>query len=109
MEVVDRLFEFMAANGLSQNEFEKRCGLPHSNLKAMKQGPTSAYLVRIATNFPDLDFNWLIRGAASGEAKAINPKISLHDIHDNQVVSINYLQDAIRDAILGAYREITGK
>ena len=65
MEVVDRLFEFMAANGLSQNEFEKRCGLPHSNLKGMKQGPTSAYLVRIATAFPGLNFNWLICGTGS--------------------------------------------
>lgn len=79
MEVVDRIFEFIAANGLSQNEFEKRCSLPHSNLKAMKQGPTAAYLVRIATTFPEMDMNWLIRGAAQ-EGKAPAPAVTIGTI-----------------------------
>jgi len=64
-DFVDRLFEFMMAQGLTQNAFEQKCGLSHTNLREKKQGPTTAYLMQILTAFPDLSMDWLFRGTGS--------------------------------------------
>lgn len=64
-DFVNRLFEFMEAKGLTQNAFEQKCGLSHTNLREKKQGPTTAYLMQILTTFPDLSMDWLFRGAGS--------------------------------------------
>ena len=59
---VDRLFEFMATKGLSQNKFEELCGLTHTNLREKKQGPTAAYMMKILSAFPSLSADWLLTG-----------------------------------------------
>ena len=64
-DFVDRLFEFMKAQGLTQNAFEQKCRLSHTNLREKKQGPTAAYLMQILTTFPDLSMDWLFRGTGS--------------------------------------------
>lgn len=76
MEVVDRLFEFMASQGLTQSKFEKVCGLSHSNIRGLKQGPTAEYLMKILTAFPHLSMDWLFRGTGSmflGESSQPTP------------------------------------
>lgn len=110
---VERLFEFMAAKGLTQNKFETTCGLSHTDLRKLKQGPTAGYLMQILTKFPDLSMDWLFRGTGSmllGESSQQKPetqqKVVLNDIHDNPNVMINYLHDAIKEAIKEAYTEI---
>jgi len=62
---VERLFEFMKSKELTQNAFEQKCGLSHTNLRGMKQGPTTAYLMQILTTFPELSMDWLFRGTGS--------------------------------------------
>ena len=110
---VERLFEFMAAKGLTQNKFETLCGLSHTDLRKLKQGPTAGYLMQIITTFPDLSMDWLFRGTGSmflGESsqqkREAQQKVVFNDIHDNPYVMINYLHDAIKGAIKEAYTEI---
>ena len=110
---VERLFEFMAAKGLTQNKFETICGLSHTDLRKLKQGPTAGYLMQILTKFPDLSMDWLFRGTGSmilGESSQHKPetqqKVVLNDIHDNPYVMINFLHDALKGAIKEAYTEI---
>ena len=62
---VNRLFEFMEAKGLTQNAFEQKCGLAHTNIRSLKQGPTTSYLMKILTTFPELSMDWLFRGTGS--------------------------------------------
>lgn len=63
--LIDRLFKFMEYKGLSQNQFEVTCGLPHSDIRNRKQGPTASYVAKIVSKFPELDLNWLISGRGS--------------------------------------------
>lgn len=72
----DRLLMFIKDLGLSQNEFEKKCNLTHTDIRAKKQGPTAAYLMKISTAYPNLNMNWLISGAGSiysGQEKKPHP------------------------------------
>ena len=110
---VNRIFKFMEAMNLSQNQFEQNCGLTHTDLRGKKQGPTASYLMKILSTYPQLSMDWLFRGTGSmllGESSQpdiqTTHKVVLHDIHDNPIVNINYLQDAIKGAIKEAYREI---
>ena len=64
-DFVNRLFEFMEAKGLTQNAFEQKCGLTHTNIRTLKQGPTASYLMKILTTFPELSMDWLFRGTGS--------------------------------------------
>lgn len=59
---VDRLFQFIAFLDLSQNKFEEKCGLTHTNIRSLKQGPTASYLMKIITAYPELSLDWLFRG-----------------------------------------------
>lgn len=80
---VERLFEFMTAMGLSQNKFEEICGLTHSAIRGKTQGPTAAYLMKIATAFPQLSMDWLFRGEGSmilGEHPQPTPSVSIGTI-----------------------------
>ena len=61
-DLIDRLFKFMEHKGLSQNQFEITCGLPHSDIRSRKQGPTASYVAKIITKFPELNLNWLVSG-----------------------------------------------
>jgi len=82
-DFVNRLFEFMEAKGLTQNAFEQKCGLSHTNLREKKQGPTAAYLMQILTSFPDLSMDWLFRGKGSmevGELSQHAPSVSIGSI-----------------------------
>ena len=65
-DFTDRMFVFMNYCGLSQNEFEIKCGVAHTNLREKKQGPTAVYIMKIITAFPDLNLNWLFRGEDGG-------------------------------------------
>lgn len=108
---VDRLFDFMAFKGLSQNKFEEACGLAHTSLRGKIQGPTTAYLMKIATAFPELNLNWLFRGSGEmtiGEKSdpAKENRFVMNDIHDNDNVILNYVQDVVKGAIKEAYKEI---
>lgn len=60
---VERLFKFMAHLGMSQNQFEKSCDLAHTDLRGKKQGPTSSYLMKILTTYPELSMDWLFSGS----------------------------------------------
>ena len=95
---VERLFEFMAAKGLTQNKFEKICGLSHTDLREKKQGPTAAYLMQIITAFPDLSMDWLFRGTGSmllGEIvqKREAPSVSIGTI---QTVNIGNWEELVQ-------------
>lgn len=112
---IERLFEFMAAKGLTQNKFETICRLSHTDLRRLKQGPTAGYLMQILTKFPDLSMDWLFRGTGSmflGKTSQQEPKpetqqkVVLNDINDNPNLIINYLHDAVKCAIKEAYTEI---
>ncbi len=61
----DRLLMFIKDLGMSQNEFEKKCKLTHTDIRAKKQGPTAAYLMKICTTYPNLNMNWLISGVGN--------------------------------------------
>ena len=61
----DRLLMFIKDLGMSQNEFEKKCKLTHTDIRAKKQGPTAAYLMKICTAYPNLNMNWLISGVGN--------------------------------------------
>lgn len=75
--MIDRLFMFMEQKKLSQNRFETECGLTHTNLRGKKQGPTSEYLAKIITRYPELNLNWLV----SGEGKMLRNWA----VHSNQI------------------------
>lgn len=82
---VDRIFEFMSYLGISQNKFEENCGLTHSNLRTMKQGPTTAYLMKIITAYPELSLDWLFRGTGdmlirNTESRTPSPSLSIQNI-----------------------------
>ncbi len=62
---VNRIFKFMEAMNLSQNQFEQNCGLTHTDLRGKKQGPTASYLMKILSTYPQLSMDWLFRGTGS--------------------------------------------
>lgn len=62
---VNRIFKFMEAMNLSQNQFELNCGLTHTDLRGKKQGPTASYLMKILSTYPQLSMDWLFRGTGS--------------------------------------------
>ena len=61
-DLTDRLIAFIKYCGLTQREFEKRCGVNHTDLNRKVQGPTAQYMMKICTAFPQLDMNWLFTG-----------------------------------------------
>lgn len=62
---IGRLFEFIAHLGISQHDFESKCGLTHTNLRDKKQGPTASYLMKIISTYPQLSMDWLFRGTGN--------------------------------------------
>lgn len=95
---VERLFEFMGAMGLNQNQFEIKCSLSHTNLREKKQGPTAAYLMQILTTFPELSMDWLFRGTGSmllGESSQSTPVPSV-SIGSIQTVNIGNWSELVR-------------
>ena len=113
MEVVDRLFDFMASRNISQNKFEEMCGLTHSNLRGMKQGPTAAYLVKITSAFPDLSMDWLIRGTGSmtlGESSqqhpsTITPSVRVDNVQAVFITNWNDIQTVVENAVNKAMKK----
>ena len=101
---VDRIFEFLGYLGISQNEFERVCGLTHSNLRTMKQGPTTAYLMKIATAYPELSLDWLFRGtgdmlATGSGRKPAPPSVSIGSIQTVNIGNWNELVKLLKDKI----------
>lgn len=111
----NRLLEYARTRfDLGQSKFEDYCGINRGTISAIKvQGPTASIVMKIAIKCQDLNLNWLFRGDGemlldenSNYAQPSAQKVVLHDIHDNPIVNINYLQDAIKGAIKEAYKEI---
>ena len=102
-DFVNRLFEFMEAKGLTQNGFEQKCGLSHTNLREKKQGPTAAYLMQILTTFPELSMDWLFRGTGSmmvgelSQPKA-TPSVSIGTIQTVNIGNWNELVELLKTA-----------
>lgn len=98
---VDRLFLFMEHLELSQNKFEERCGLTHTNLRNSKQGPTASYLMKIITAFPELDLNWLFRGTgnmlmADTHPSSVSPAVSIGSIQTVNIGNWGELVEMIK-------------
>lgn len=110
----NRLLEYARARfDMGQSKFEDYCGINRGTISAIKvQGPTASIVMKIAIKCRDLNLNWLFRGDGDMllDGNSQHPhdtkKVVIHDIHDNPIVNINYLQDAIKGAIKEAYREI---
>lgn len=111
----NRLLEYARARfDMGQSRFEDYCGINRGTISAIKvQGPTASIVMKIAIKCPDLNLNWLFRGDGEmtldgnfQQSPSPAQKVVLHDIHDNPIVNINYLQDAIKGAIKEAYREM---
>jgi len=96
---VDRIFEFMTYLGISQNKFEEACGLTHSNLRTMKQGPTAAYLMKIITAYPELSLDWLFRGTGDmfiGKTPTPSPSVSIGTIQTVNIGNWNELVELLK-------------
>ena len=79
METVkDRLIQFIEYKGLNPHAFEKRCGLATSYIANMRNSLQPDKMMRIANNFPDLNFDWLLlgRGEMLYELSCKHEKIS---------------------------------
>ena len=61
----NRLLEFVERQyGVSQREFEKKCGLGQGTISSIKvKGPSVDALLKISHACPELNMNWLIAGA----------------------------------------------
>ena len=88
-DFVNRLFEFMEAKGLTQNAFEKECGLTHTNIRTLKQGPTASYLMKILTTFPELSMDWLFRGTGSMVAGELSQPKTTPSVSIGHIQTVN--------------------
>lgn len=61
----NRLLEYIESQlGVSQREFEKRCGLAQGTIPSIKiKGPSVDVLMKISSAYPDLNLNWLVNGS----------------------------------------------
>jgi transcriptional regulator with XRE-family HTH domain len=61
----NRLLEFIERQlGISQREFERKCGLTQGTVPSIKvKGPSVEVLIKISNAYPELNMNWLIAGA----------------------------------------------
>ena len=89
--------------GISQREFEKRCGLAQGTISSIKvKGPSVDVLMKISNIHPDLNMNWLItgRGPMLFDERQ-NGSTPQNDIHHNQVVIANWadLKDVLTEVI----------
>ena len=60
--VKERLIEFISAQKISVNKFEKECGLSVGYVKNMRKSISPGKLRSIAQSFPDLNPGWLMTG-----------------------------------------------
>ena len=115
--VQKRLREAIEATcGGNRSEFCRRIHRPNTAVKDIIGGKRTApgYELIFAILSSDLGISpsWLILGdgpmllADGVEQTQPQGKVVLNDIHDNPTVTINYLHDAIKDAIKEAYYEI---
>lgn len=86
--IIERLMQFIASLGLSQNKFEENCGLAHTNLRDKKQGPTAAYLMKIIANYPQLSLDWLFRGTGNMTMRELSQNAPSVSIGTIQTVNI---------------------
>lgn len=86
---VDRLFQFIAFLDLSQNKFEEKCGLTHTNIRALKQGPTASYLMKIITAFPELSLDWLFRGTGNMLMRPSHPSSGSTAVSIGSIQTVN--------------------
>lgn len=103
----NRLLEYIESQlGVSQREFEKRCGLAQGTITSIKiKGPSVDVLMKISNTCPNLNLNWLVagRGAMLTTQEAVISSHVQNDIHNNDTVNINYGQ--LKEAIVEAIRE----
>ena len=62
MTARDRIRLYVEYKGLSQSEFERRCGFSHGYISNMRRAPSATACSLIALHFPELDTDWLITG-----------------------------------------------
>lgn len=103
----NRLLNFIDGQlGLSQREFERRCGLAQGTIPSIGvKGPSVDVLMKISNTYPELNLNWLVsgRGAMLTTQEAAVSSHVQNDIHHNDTVNINYGQ--LKEAIVEAIRE----
>lgn len=66
MDVIDRIAEFMATNKLNATQLAKLINIPQTTvgdqMRRVKKGVSYALVDAIATKYPELSMEWLIRG-----------------------------------------------
>lgn len=62
MTTKDRIMAFIATQGISVREFEKRAGLANGYLRQLRKSPTVEKLESIIAAFPEIDKTWLLTG-----------------------------------------------
>ena len=89
---------------MSVRRFEETCGMTNGTIGSIKaQGPTASIVSKIADTFPELNLNWLFRGAGpmliQDQPSSPTPQNDIH--HNQQVVIANWsdLKDVIADVI----------
>lgn len=102
--------------GENKSEFCRRIHRPNTAVKDIIGGKRTApgyeLIFDILSSDLGISPSWLILGDGpmllADEEEQTKPqgKVVLNDIHDNPTVTINYLHDAIKDAIKEAYYEI---
>jgi transcriptional regulator with XRE-family HTH domain len=68
MSIGQRLKEYLITRRLTQEEFSSLCKINKqtiSNIIKEKTAPSGEVLVKIASEYEDLNFNWLIKGKGS--------------------------------------------
>lgn len=101
----NRLLEYIESQlGVSQREFEKRCGLAQGTITSIKiKGPSVDVLMKISNTCPNLNLNWLVAGRGSmlmqEQRNQITPQNDIH--HNQQVVIANWaeLKDVLEEVI----------
>ena len=65
LTLVDRIYQIIDSNNLTQLKFAEIIGIQRSNISEWKTGKSSPFpkvLIKIVKEFPQIDANWLIRG-----------------------------------------------
>lgn len=70
LNILDRLEKIREANHLNKSQFEKVLGKSTGYINTLRKNgsvPGTDVLIKISDNYPDINFNWLLKG--EGEMK----------------------------------------
>ena len=100
----NRILEYIESQlGISQREFEKRCGLAQGTIPSIRvKGPSVDVWMKISNTYPDLNLNWLVAGRGAMLMQEHVSGAPQNDIHHNQqVVIANWegLKDVLEEVI----------